>query len=112
MAAGKAEPPAEPLRKSELPAVNSRPVHRTTNADRDVRIQVARKHTAKLKRAVRRRRCPVAARAGPLREARPHGNAGGPGRPTAANDHRRGQWVRRVVGRLDRRGVKILFAQL
>jgi hypothetical protein len=30
----------------------------------------------------------------------------------ANNDHARGEWVRRIVGRLDRRGVKVLFAQL
>jgi len=28
------------------------------------------------------------------------------------NDHARGVWVRRIVGRLDRRGVRVLFAQL
>ena len=28
------------------------------------------------------------------------------------NDHARGEWVRRIVGRLDKRRVKVLFAQL
>jgi hypothetical protein len=30
----------------------------------------------------------------------------------ANNDHARGEWVRKIVGRLDKRGVKVLFAQL
>ena len=30
----------------------------------------------------------------------------------ANNDHARGEWVRRIVGRLDKRRVKVLFAQL
>ena len=30
----------------------------------------------------------------------------------STNDHRRGEWVRRIVGRLDNRGVKVLYAQL
>ena len=30
----------------------------------------------------------------------------------SGNDHVRGEWVRRIVGRLDKRGVKVLSAQL
>jgi hypothetical protein len=111
--AAKAEPAGEPLRASELPAVKARPLHRTTNADRDVRIQVARKHTAKLKRAVRAAKLPKSLRA-KVRYVKSKRTVTlvVRGARTAANDHRRGQWVRRIVGRLDRRGVKVLSAQL
>jgi hypothetical protein len=108
-----AEPAAEPIAAAKLPAVKARAVRTSHNADRDVRIQVARKNGAKLKRAVRAAKLPKAARKRVryvkakrtvtlvVRSAR-----------TASNDHRRGEWVRRIVGRLDRRGVKVLFAQL
>ena len=34
------------------------------------------------------------------------------GARTSTNDHKRSEWTRKIVGRLDRRGVKILYAQL
>ena len=112
VAAEKAEPLAEPLRKSELPAVASRPV-RKSGGDRDVRIQVARKHTAKLKRAVRQAKMPKATRKR-VRYVRSGRTVTlvVKGARRSTNDHQRGEWVRRIVGRLDKRGVKVLFAQL
>jgi len=74
---------------------------------------VARKHATKLRRAVEAAKLPKSTRKRVryvkskrtitlvVRGAR-----------TAGNDHRRGEWTRRIVGRLDRRGVKVLFAQL
>ena len=97
-----AEPVASPLPERELPAVKSRPV-RGKRSDSAVRIQVARRHAAKLKRAVRAAKLPKAARKRVryvksrrtvtlvVRDAR-----------REANDHGRGEWVRRIIGRLDR----------
>jgi hypothetical protein len=112
VAAEKAEPAAEPLRESVLPAVASRPV-RKSGGDRDVRIQVARKHRAKLKRAVRASKLPRKARK-QVRYVRSGRTVTlvVKGARRSGNDHARGEWVRRIVGRLDRRGVKVLFAQL
>jgi hypothetical protein len=109
----RAEPAAEPVAAAQLPAVSARPVRKSRGGDRDVRIRVARKHAAKLRRAVRGARMPKTARRN-VRYVK--------GRRTitlvvrgarrAGNDHHRGEWVRRIVGRLDDRGVKVLFAQL
>ena len=86
---------------------------RKSGGDRDVRIQVARKHATKLKRAVKAAKLPQDdAQAGPLRALGHDGHAGRQGRARTTNDHARGEWVRRIVGRLDKRGVKILVAQL
>ena len=81
--------------------------------DRDVRIQVARKHAAELKRAVRAAKLPKATRK-KVRYVRSGRTLTlvVKGARTSANDHTRGEWVRRIVGRLDRRGVKVLSAQL
>jgi len=113
VAAEKAEPLAEPLRRSQLPAVASRPVRAAHGTDRDVRIQVARKHSAKLKRAVKAAKLPKK-----LRKQVRYVRSGRTitlvvkGARRVNNDHARGEWVRRVVGRLDKRRVKVLFAQL
>jgi hypothetical protein len=103
---------AAPLAKAELPKVTSRPL-RKARGDRDVRIQVARKHKAELKRAVRAAKLPKATRK-KVRYVRSGRTLTlvVKGARTSANDHERGEWVRRIVGRLDRRDVKILFAQL
>jgi hypothetical protein len=113
VSAKQAEPAAEPLAGAELPKVASRPVRAGKATDRDVRIQVARKHSAKLKRAVKAAKLPRKMRK-QVRYVR-----GGrtitlvvKGARRADNDHARGEWVRRIVGRLDNRGVKVLFAQL
>jgi hypothetical protein len=113
VAAEKAEPLAEPLRKAELPAVASRPVRKAKAGDRDVRIQVARKNATKLKRAVRAAKLPKTTRKR-VRYVRSGRTVTlvVKGARRANNDHARGEWVRRIVGRLDRRGVKVLFAQL
>ena len=81
--------------------------------DRDVRIQVARKHTTELKRAVRAAKLPKATRK-KVRYVRSGRTMTlvVTGARTSTNDHKRGEWVRRIVGRLDRRGVKILSAQV
>ena len=104
---------AEPLPKAELPKVAPRPVRKARAGDRDVRIQVARKHTAELKRAVRAAKLPKATRK-KVRYVRSGRTLTlvVKGARTSANDHTRGEWVRRIVGRLDRRDVKILSAQL
>jgi hypothetical protein len=113
VAAKKAEPLAEPLRKAELPAVASRPVRAAKGTDRDVRIQVARKHTGKLKRAVKAAKLPKK-----MRKQVRYVRSGRTvtlvvrGARRVNNDHARGEWVRRIVGRLDKRGVKVMFAQL
>jgi hypothetical protein len=104
---------AAPLPQAELPTVAPRPVRGSRAGDRDVRIQVARKHTGMLKRAVRAAKLPKAAR----KQVR-YVRSGRTltlvvrGARTSANDHTRGEWVRRIVGRLDRHGVKVLSAQL
>jgi hypothetical protein len=112
-AAEQAEPATAPVAAAKLPAVRSRPVRKGRGGDRDVRIQVARKHAAKLRRAVRAAKLPKTARK-KVRYVK--------GRRTitlvvrgvrrSGNDHVRGEWVRRIVGRLDRRGVKVISAQL
>jgi hypothetical protein len=108
-----AEPLAEPLCASQLPAVAPRPVRAAKVTDRDVRIQVARKHSAKLKRAVKAARLPKR-----MRKQVRYVRSGRTitlvvnGARRANNDHARGEWVRRIVGRLDKRGVRVLFAQL
>jgi hypothetical protein len=113
MAAEKAEPLAEPLRASQLPAVAPRPVRAAKVTDRDVRIQVARKHSAKLKRAVKAAKLPKR-----MRKQVRYVRSGRTitlvvkGARRVNNDHARGEWVRRIVGRLDKRGVRVLFAQL
>ena len=78
-----------------------------------MRIQVARKHAAKLKRAVRAAKLPKTARK-QVRYVRSGRTVTlvVKGARRSGNDHRRGEWVRRIVGRLDKRGVKVLFAQL
>jgi hypothetical protein len=113
VAAKKAAPLGEPLAKAELPKVASRPVRSTKATDRDVRIQVARKHSVKLKRAVKAAKLPRKAR----KQVRYVRSAKTvtlvvKGARRANNDHARGEWVRKIVGRLDKRGVKVLFAQL
>ena len=78
-----------------------------------MRIQVARKHTAKLKRAVRQAKMPKTTRKR-VRYVRSGRTVTlvVKGARRSTNDHQRGEWVRRIVGRLDKRGVKVLFAQL
>ena len=104
---------AQPLPKSTLPAVVSRPLRKGRATDRDVRIQVARRHATKLRRAVRAARLPKSARKRVhyVKSRRTVTLVVARAR-TSANDHRRGEWVRRIMGRLDRRGVKVLNAQL
>jgi hypothetical protein len=104
---------ADPLPKGQLPAVASRPVRGNSAVDRQVRIQVARRHGAKLKRAVRAAKLPRALRKRvKYVKTRRTITLVVAGARTASNDHHRGEWVRRIVGRLDRRGVKILSAQV
>ena len=112
-AAENAAPAAEPVAAAELPAVQARPVRGARRGDRDVRIQVARKYAAKLKRAVRAAKLPKATRKR-VRYVRSGRTVTlvVKGARRANNDHSRGVWVRRIVGRLDRGGVKVLFAQL
>jgi hypothetical protein len=113
VAAERAEPLAEPLRAAQLPAVVARPVRAARGTDRDVRIQVARKYSAKLKRAVKAAKLPKK-----LRKKVRYVRSGKTitlvvkGARRVNNDHARGEWVRRIVGRLDKRGVRVLFAQL
>jgi hypothetical protein len=104
---------AEPLPEAKLPAVLSRPVRKARGGDRDVKIEVARRHTAKLKVAVKAAKLPKATRK-KVRYVRTAKTTTlvVKGARSSTNDHARGEWVRRVVGRLDRRGVKILHAQL
>jgi hypothetical protein len=107
------EPLAAPVAAAQLPAVKSRPVRRSSARDKAVIIEVARKHGKKLRRAVRAAKLPKAARKRvryvksrktvTLVVARAR---------TASNDHHRGEWVRRIIGRLDRRGVDVIYAQL
>ena len=108
-----AEPLGTPLEPSTLPAVKKRPLRGGGKADRAVRIQVARKHAAKLKRAVRASKLPKKARK-KVRyvKSRRTVTLVVKGARTAANDHERGQWVRRIMGRLNRSGVKVIYAQL
>jgi hypothetical protein len=109
----KAEPAGEPLRAAQLPAVKARPVRKSRGGDRDVRIQVARTHAAQLRRAVRAAKLPKAtSKRVRYVKSRRTVTLVVRGARTATNDHRRGEWVRRVVGRLDKRGVKVLSAQL
>ena len=86
---------------------------RKSGGDRDVRIQVARKHAAKLKRAVKAAKLPKTTRK-QVRYVRSGRTVTlvVKGARRSTNDHARGEWVRRIVGRLDKRGVKVLFAQL
>ena len=74
---------------------------------------MARKHSAKLKRAVKAAKLPrkVRRQVRYLRSGRTI-TLVIKGARRAGNDHARGVWVRRIVGRLDKRGVKVLFAQL
>ncbi len=108
-----AEPAGEPIAAAKLPAVKARPVRKSRGGDRDVRIQVKRRHAAKLRRAVRAAKLPrhLRKRVRYVRSRRTI-TLVVRGARTARNDHARGEWVRRVVGRLDRRGVKVLNAQL
>jgi hypothetical protein len=112
VAAEKAEPLGEPLRKAQLPAVASRPVRAAKGTDRDVRIKVARRHTVTLKRAVKAAKLPRKMRKQVrYQRARTSVTLVVKGARRAGNDHARGEWVRRIVGRLDRRGVRVLSAQ-
>ena len=104
---------AAPVPASRLPAVKPRPVRRSTAADRQVRIEVARRHAAQLRRAVRAAKLPRTLRKRVRYvKSRRTVTLVVSGARTASNDHRRGEWVRRIMGRLDRRGVRVLFAQL
>jgi hypothetical protein len=112
-AAEQAAPAAAPVAAAKLPAVKARPVRKARGGDRDVRIQVARRHAARLKRVVRAAKLPKAARKS-VRYVRSGRTVTlvVKGARRKGNDHHRGEWVRRIVGRLDRRGVRVISAQL
>ena len=101
------------MRESKLPAVKKRPLRGRSKADKAVRIQVARKHGAKLKRAVRAAKLPKSVRKRVRYvKSRRTVTLVVRGARTATNDHKRGQWVRRIMGRLNKAHVRVVYAQL
>jgi len=106
-------PVAKPIRARDLQPVRSRPLAAVDRTTRDVRIKVARRDGAKLRRAVRAAKLPkrlqrkvrwVTTRRTVtfvVRKSR-----------TQANDHNRGTWVGLITARLKRDGVNILLGQL
>jgi hypothetical protein len=111
--AGQAAAVAEPVAASELPAVRRRRLASVDRTARDVRIKVARRDGAKLRRAVRAAKLPkpllrkvrwkTTRRTVTLVVRRTR---------TQANDHERGVWVGRIASRLKRDGVELLLGQL
>ena len=107
------DPVAAPVAAAELPAVRSRPVRGSMARGKAVVIEVARKDGKKLRRAVRNAKLPKAARKRVrYRKSRKTMTLVVANVRTTGNAHERGEWVRRIVGRLDRRGVDVLFAQV
>jgi hypothetical protein len=108
-----ASTPAEPVATGDLPTVGNRPLRAVDKTAGDVRIRVARKDGAKLRRAVKSARLSKDLRRKArwvstrktvtfiVRRAR-----------TSANDHDRGVWTGRIITPLKRRGVTIVSAQL
>jgi hypothetical protein len=104
---------AEPVAAAKLPAVRSRKLASVSRATRDVRIRVARKDGAKLRRAVRAAKLPQRLqRKVRWRTTRKSVTLIVLRTRTRSNEHDRGVWTGLIIKRLKRDNVKILSGQL
>jgi hypothetical protein len=97
---------------ADLPAVKARPLAAKNTTARDVRIRVARKDAAKLKRAVKAAKLPkrLQRKVRWIRNRRTVTFVVKRVR-TQANQHERGVWVGKITRELEKRKVNILLGQ-
>lgn len=101
----------DPIPAAKLPAVKKRPVRKFHDPNKDIKIRVTRKHGRALKKSFRQARVPKKFR----KVARFRKNSKGvalifPG--IRKMDHHPYPWTRRIVGKLERKGIKPKMIQV